>query len=210
MVALSTLKPLVDQRLSVVRKQQPQAKGPGLFFHLLRDMSDGVLTVLAARFYLRRAELGQRVSVKGKPLLRIGGRLLLGDSVRILSDVQQAKIFVSAGATLRMGNNCRINGAHLSASRSIEIGNNVRIGPYCIVMDDDYHQAGDYASAGKSGTVRIGNDVWIATRSMVLKGVTIGDGAVVASGAVVTKDVPPYTLVAGVPAKVIRQLRHAE
>lgn len=51
----------------------------------------------------------------------------------------------------------------------------------------------------------IGNDVWIGTNAVILRGVAIGDGAIVAAGAVVTKDVPPYTIVGGVPAKVIRQ-----
>ena len=200
--------PLLDQRLAVVRKQQPGTSGPSLLLGLLRDVSDGLLSVAAARYYLRGAELGQRVSVKGRPLYRNAGRLILGDRVRILSDVQQAKLFVGRGAVLRMGTNCRINGAHISASTSIEIGQNVRIGPYSVVMDDDFHTAGNYDAAGKSGAIRIGNDVWIATGVTVLKGVTIGDGASVAAGAVVTKDVPPYTLVAGVPAKVIKHLRH--
>lgn len=52
----------------------------------------------------------------------------------------------------------------------------------------------------------IGNEVWIGTNAVVLPGVTIGDGAVIAAGAVVTRDVPPYTVVAGVPARVIRQI----
>lgn len=52
--------------------------------------------------------------------------------------------------------------------------------------------------------VTIGNDVWIGTRAMVLGGVTIGDGAVIGAGAIVTKDVPPYAIVGGVPAKVIK------
>ena len=56
---------------------------------------------------------------------------------------------------------------------------------------------------GAVARTRVGNDVWIAYRSTVLNGVTIGDGAVVATGAIVTKDVPPYAIVAGVPAKVI-------
>lgn len=55
------------------------------------------------------------------------------------------------------------------------------------------------------GGVRIGNQVWIATGAMILPNVTIGDGAIVASGAVVTKDVPARCLVAGVPAKVIKE-----
>lgn len=50
----------------------------------------------------------------------------------------------------------------------------------------------------------IGNDVWIGARAMVLDGITIGDGAIVAAGAIVTKDIPPYALAAGVPAKIIR------
>ncbi|HEY8359235.1 MAG TPA: CatB-related O-acetyltransferase [Ramlibacter sp.] len=54
------------------------------------------------------------------------------------------------------------------------------------------------------GKVQFGNDVWMGTGSMVMPGVTIGDGAVVAAGAVVTRDVPPYAIVAGVPAKVLR------
>lgn len=52
--------------------------------------------------------------------------------------------------------------------------------------------------------INIGNDVWIANNSVILEGVSIGDGSVVCAGAVVTKDVPPYAIVGGVPAKVIR------
>lgn len=52
--------------------------------------------------------------------------------------------------------------------------------------------------------VTVGNDVWIGTRAMIMGGVTIGDGAVIGAGAVVTKDVPPYAVVGGVPAKIIR------
>jgi len=52
--------------------------------------------------------------------------------------------------------------------------------------------------------VSVGNDVWIGERAMIMGGVTIGDGAVVGAGAVVTKDVPPYAIVGGVPAKIIR------
>ncbi|WP_295728103.1 CatB-related O-acetyltransferase [uncultured Muribaculum sp.] len=51
---------------------------------------------------------------------------------------------------------------------------------------------------------KIGNDVWIGTRAIIMGGITIGDGAVVGAGAVVTKDVPPYAIVGGIPAKIIR------
>jgi virginiamycin A acetyltransferase len=61
-----------------------------------------------------------------------------------------------------------------------------------------------------SPTVTIGHDVWIGTRALILNGLTIGHGAVVAAGAVVTKDVPPYTIVAGVPARPVRLRFSAE
>ena len=55
------------------------------------------------------------------------------------------------------------------------------------------------------GITKIGNKVWIATEAMILPGITIGDGAIVAAGAVVTKDVPARCMVAGVPAKVMKE-----
>lgn len=54
------------------------------------------------------------------------------------------------------------------------------------------------------GVVRVGNDVWVGARAIILSGVEIGDGAVIAAGAVVTKNVPPYAIVGGVPAKLIK------
>ncbi len=59
-------------------------------------------------------------------------------------------------------------------------------------------------NAAHANAVKIGNDVWIGNRAMILDGVTIGNGAVIGAGAVVTKDVPPYAIVGGVPAKIIR------
>ena len=64
------------------------------------------------------------------------------------------------------------------------------------------HEYIEYENA--SYPVVIKNDVWIGTRAMIMEGVTIGDGAVIAAGAIVTHDVPPYAIVAGVPAKVLR------
>ena len=57
---------------------------------------------------------------------------------------------------------------------------------------------------GEKPPCHIGNDVWIGINSVIMDGVTVGDGAIVASGSIVTKDVPPYAIVGGVPAKVIR------
>ncbi len=91
----------------------------------------------------------------------------------------------------------------------IVIGNNVLIGPNVTIATPlhplDADQRKSKANQRNLG-VTIGNDVWIASAATILPGVTIGDRAVVAAGAVVTKDVPAGTLVAGVPAKVIKVL----
>jgi acetyltransferase-like isoleucine patch superfamily enzyme len=72
-------------------------------------------------------------------------------------------------------------------------------------MDSDSHTIGP-ANGPVSAPIEIGDHVWIGARAMVLKGVTIGDGAVVAAASVVTKDVAPGTLVAGSPARYVRDV----
>jgi acetyltransferase-like isoleucine patch superfamily enzyme len=88
----------------------------------------------------------------------------------------------------------------------VTIGANVRIAPYTIILDSDFHDVIDHFSEGRSAPVVIEDNVWIATRATILKGVRIGRNSVVAAGAVVTHDVPPNTIVAGVPARVIRAI----
>lgn len=68
-----------------------------------------------------------------------------------------------------------------------------------------YDKINPYPNGEKSFQVKIGNDVWVGSHVLILGGVTIGDGAIIAAGAVVCKDVEPYTIVAGVPAKPIRK-----
>lgn len=100
----------------------------------------------------------------------------------------------------------------------------VEIGCYCSVAygvtivasgEHNYHAVANYPFHARfdgddtidtftKGPVRIGSDVWVGAKATILSGVTVGDGAVIAAGAVVTKDVPPYAIVAGVPARVIK------
>ena len=82
------------------------------------------------------------------------------------------------------------------------IGSDTTIADDVIIRDYDGHYVNDGI---KTAPVSIGNHVWIGSKSMILKGVTIGEGSVVAAGAVVVRDVPPHTLVGGVPAKVIKE-----
>ena len=93
---------------------------------------------------------------------------------------------------------------HITCASKIYIGKGCTIARDVIIRDFDAHSI-EQEGFEIAMPITIGNHVWIGNRAMVLKGVSIGDGAVIAAGAIVTKDVPPRTLVGGVPAKVIKQ-----
>ena len=116
---------------------------------------------------------------------------------------------------ITIGDNCFIGDyARLSACSYIEIGNGLLTGRNITIMDNNH---GDFSKEqlnlpparrplGTKGCIKIGNNVWIGDKASVLGNVSIGDGVVIAAHSVVTKDVPPYCLVAGVSAKVIKHL----
>ena len=85
----------------------------------------------------------------------------------------------------------------------IEIGEGVCIAENVVIRDSDNHTI-IREGYRQTAPIKIGKHVWIGVNCTILKGVTIGGGAVIAAGAGVTKDVPPHALVGGVPAKVIR------
>lgn len=89
----------------------------------------------------------------------------------------------------------------------IEIGEGTSIARNVVIWNDDAHEI-EETQSGRVAPIHIGRHVWICQGAKILKGVTIGDGAVVAAGAIVTKDVPANALVAGVPAKVIKENIH--
>ncbi|TAM97761.1 MAG: CatB-related O-acetyltransferase [Chitinophagaceae bacterium] len=117
-------------------------------------------------------------------------------------------------STIEVGDDVYIGpGAVLNASESgIVIGNKVMFGPNVTIMGGDHNisEVGKYMFDVKEKKpendlkVIIEDDVWLGTGAIILKGVTIGRGSVIAAGALVTKDVPPYSIVGGVPAKVIK------
>jgi acetyltransferase-like isoleucine patch superfamily enzyme len=112
-----------------------------------------------------------------------------------------ARFFKPEGVTI--GRNCVLgDDLFLDGRRGLRIGDNVNIsgGVHIYTLEHD-PQAPDFGTQG--GPVTIGDRVYLATRSIILPGLTVGEGAVVAAGAVVVKDVPAYTIVGGVPAKVI-------
>lgn len=104
-----------------------------------------------------------------------------------------------------------------TAINKIIIGDNLLTGKWVTISDNNHgetewnslHQEPLSRPVVSKGAIVIGSNVWIGEKATILSGVTIGDGAVVAANAVVAKDVPPYSVVGGIPAKIIKQVADA-
>lgn len=161
---------------------------------------------LNARVRLRSATLGRRVTLRGTPAIENAGRMTFGDRVRLVSTVAKLELVTLPGGHLEVGDNVFINyGTSIVASSHVKIGNDCLIGTHVSVMDTDFHRVEDKAWDPTGEPIVIEDRVWLGNRSMVLKGVRIGHDAVVGAGSVVTKDVEPRTVVAGVPAVVVKR-----
>lgn len=139
------------------------------------------------RTTILRMDEGSKLTVKGSFDVFYGGDIIcFPESTLILGSG-----FCNSDVKIRCKN-------HISIGEHVAISHNVTI------MDSDAHRVIEEGYE-MSKPVTIGNHVWIGTRATILKGVTIGNGAIVAAGAVVTGNVPPHTMVAGVPARVIKE-----
>lgn len=198
----------LEKKYDELKKEYPLKGRLSLFFSFIGKGISYVNRLIAARIYLRGCKLGKMVTVNGRPLIFQHGEIIIEDKVAIWSVFDRTKLSVRGGGRLKIGSNSRINGAHIAVKQLVSIGKNVRIAPYVLIMDADFHDIQEHNEVGKSSPIIIQDNVWIASRAIILKGVTIGEGAVVASGAVVTKDVAPYTVVGGAPAKLIKTIKH--
>lgn len=167
-----------------------------------------VLGMASAPWRLRSANrVGKGVRTTGGLKVSNYGQLEIGDHVILISSPCPIELATSPGARLRIGAHSIINyGVSLGATGSIEIGQRVLIGPFGMVIDNTFHEPYDRTKQPLPKPVVIEDDVFIGAKVSVMPGVTIGKGAIVATGAVVTKDVAPFTVVAGVPAKKVSDL----
>ncbi|MFN0159989.1 MAG: acyltransferase [Burkholderiales bacterium] len=146
------------------------------------------------------------------------------DQVRIGDDfIVDGTLEIYQHGQLNIGMRVFVGRARVYCARSVTIGDYTLISDNVTVMDSDLHPrsasrrqtiSDDWANGRfpdvytetPGAPVSIGKSVWIGYGSLILKGVSIGDGAIVGAGSVVTEDVPPWTIVAGNPARVIREL----
>lgn len=185
-----------------VRLARLCSRHPGLEVHPTASASFATARyVLApgARLRIAAGAVTERLPGRLQFHLYPGARVEIGEGTWLRTEVGDLHVVAFEGATLRIGPECLVNGAHLSAKSEVWIGRRVRIGVGSRVFDADQHDL-DAEHAERVAPVRIGDHAWVASDATVLRGVTVGEHAVVGTRSVVTHDVPPHTLVAGVPA----------
>lgn len=163
-------------------------------------------------------ETSDSVFFTGLPRIKMvkGGRIVLKENVTIHSwwyvnpglNHRSTLAVISPEAELILSDNVGISGSTIICSTKIIIGENTLIGADAFILDNDMHLPGidgiwlsTYGSTQAGAPISIGRSCFIGARAIILKGVTIGEGSVVAAGAVVTRNVPPYSLAIGNPAQ---------
>jgi len=154
----------------------------------------------------RLGSLGKGVFIdKQVSLLRFPQNIVIDDDVFLKQGAQVCAC--NANANVRIGARTTIGFyTFIYASEGINIGTDCLIAPFVYIVDSDHSinaKKPINTQPNITEKIVIGDDVWIATGAKILKGVTIGEGAVIAAGAVVKEDVPPYSIVGGIPAKII-------
>ena len=149
----------------------------------------------------RKCSFGCRVHLQRPWTVSIGCRTTFEADVWLKVEEDSARVKIGQFAFLGRG-------CELDCTRSIVIGDRSLIGPNVFITDHHHNIRRDSLISEQgcsSRPVVIGNDVWIGTKAVILPGVTVHDGAVVGAGAVVTRDVPPYEIWGGVPARKIKE-----
>jgi acetyltransferase-like isoleucine patch superfamily enzyme len=151
-----------------------------------------------------------------------GSRIQIGPRVVLCSDGRYTPIGVSrpvtlrtlrSGASIEIGADSGLSGAVICASSRVSIGERCLLGADCKILDTDFHPVHALQrrrlpeSEAATAPISIGDDVFVGTGALILKGVTIGSGSVIAAEAVVTRDVPAGQIFAGNPAKFIGMVK---
>ncbi len=166
--------------------------------------------ILWARLCLGHlAPLTHRIRLQGRIIIKNQGELIIGRKVQMSGRIVPIEILVERGARLVIGDFTLMNyGCSLGATRCVEIGPHAIIGPYCNIVDSNYHSLDPLHRLNRPESVPVilQENVWLGARVLILPGVTIGGNSVIGAGSIVTHSIPPNVLAVGVPAEVIRGL----
>ena len=181
------------------------------FVRGVKSGSNAFLSPRAEVAFAKKISLGKDVVVERFARIIANGensRITIGDNTYIhpyaLIKTNDGKIIIGRNSTV---NDYTVLYGH----GGLEIGNDVHIATHVVIVPANHVFSNPDIPISKQGEtrkgVKIGDDVWVGAGAVILDGVTIGNGAVIAAGAVVTKSVPEYSLVAGVPARIIKGRR---
>jgi acetyltransferase-like isoleucine patch superfamily enzyme len=147
---------------------------------------------------------------EGPSLLRAPGEIVIGNECRLRGGPVRSRFVTGPHGRIELGNRVGINcGAEFYAEQSISIGDDSIFGIMVTIYDTSFHPV-EEGEDTKVAPVEIGTNVWIGRNATIFPGAKIGDHSVVASGSIVTKEIPPRVLAAGAPARVIRELRASD
>jgi acetyltransferase-like isoleucine patch superfamily enzyme len=140
------------------------------------------------------------------PMFDVSGKLIIGQGCQFRTFRLKSSFSVDETGLLEFGDQVFVNdGVNICARRSVKIGSHVKIGDQVTIYDTYFHQI-EPGKDAFSAAVEIGRNVWIGSHAVILPGVRIGDHSVIGAASIVTADVPPKSIVAGSPARVIRTL----
>ncbi len=183
-----------------IRKRQP----------LRKRMHDRIVNARVALTLRRCDAVGRDVHLHGSPVVENLGRLTIGNGFQLASVPVVSHLVTGPAGEIAIGDCVTIgHGAGITSHLRISIGDHVRIGAFALIMDTDFHEAGDRGSASEPKAITIGAGARIGDRVTILRGATIGAGAVVLAGSVVSGDVPAGARVSGVPARGISDSRES-
>jgi acetyltransferase-like isoleucine patch superfamily enzyme len=161
---------------------------------------------LLFRLWNKELRLGKGVRIDPRAFVSRGGRVILGENVIIRAG---ANLLPNGGA-ITIGDFSSLNHyVVINGQGGVTIGAKVMIAAFTSIFAGMHNFSSteipmhDQGMMTKGG-IRIEDDVWIGTHAVILDGVTIGTGSIVAAGAVVTRNVPPFSIVAGVPARIVK------
>jgi acetyltransferase-like isoleucine patch superfamily enzyme len=162
--------------------------------------------VRARRWLQNCTQVGVDPHLTGRPTIEaVDGQLHIGDRFRLASRPVASHLAVGPAAALYIGDDVSIGcGAAIAAYQQIRIGDGTRIGPFVIIMDTNFHDgSGDQSVLHDCRPVTIGNGCRIGSRVTITRGATIGDGAEILAGSVVSSAIPPGVCAAGARARII-------
>jgi FkbH-like protein len=171
---------------------------------------------VAAGWFLRGCtRVGRGARAIGSPLVRNGGRIVIGKRFQVTSRWNPVELTTREGATIEIGDDVAINyGTLISARSRVTIGDRAQIGNLCIIADTQLpNLPGDMSDGSpidEPEPIEIGADVWLAVRVTVMPGARIGQGAVITAGSTVSGAIPARVVAGGNPARVIRTLDIAD